>query len=99
MRNERAERERVARRWAVASGLFFTLMYTLVVAFQVERVAERACTRDLYGAYRPSHYCAFDEALAWVEAGASPYFWVFAVLFVATGIAFVVIWLRSLRAE
>jgi len=97
MRDVRAERERVARRWAVASGLFFTLMYGLVVAFQLERAAERACTRALYGAYIPGHHCAFDEALAWVKAGASPFFRSSAVLFVATGTAFVVIWLRSLR--
>jgi len=97
VRNGRAERERVARRWALASGLFFTLMYALVVAYQLERLAERVCTRVLYGAYRPSHYCAFDEALAWVKAGASPFFWAFALLFVATGTAFVVAWLRSLR--
>jgi hypothetical protein len=67
------------------------------VAFQVEWAAERACTRELYAAYRPSHYCRFDEALGWVEAGASPFFWASTALLVAAGTAFVVIWLRSLR--
>lgn len=97
MRNERAERERVARRWALASGLFVALMYLIVVVGQLARWARRDCTHALHGAYRPTLYCSLDEARAWVEAGASISYWVFAVLLLGAGIACVVVWLRSLR--
>ena len=97
MRNERAERERVARRWALANGVFVTLTYLIVVVGSLARWARRDCTSSLYGAYRPPHYCSLDEARAWVEAGASVSYWVFAVLLLGAGIIGVVAWLRSLR--
>ena len=97
MTSLRAERERAAGRWAVATGLFITLLYTLIVAFQLDRAARRGCTRVLYGAYQPSHHCTSDEAWAWVEAGGSALFWAGAALMLAAGLVCIVVWLRSLR--
>ena len=99
MTSPRAERERTGRRWSVVTGLSVTLLFAIVVAMQLDRLARRECTRVLYGAYQPSRRCISDEAWAWVGTGGSAFFWTCAALLFTAGLACVVVWLRSLRSE
>jgi len=70
---QRREREHVARRWAIVSGIAIAALLVALMTSTFLRSARRQCGVEFFGWSGRS--CTLVETWTWLTAGASMEFW------------------------